>query len=179
MKKKITALLITATMALSLVGCGRNYDGKYTADVDLTELWIDVMNEAHYGNKNYKYDYKGSVIVPYELEISDGEYTITVDKKEAEEILREFTKENSGYWKVGGYQSENAYVNDIMQRSYLYPFNIDESGDIKTSGDKITLEDFCSDGVTLNYDNGELKGDWAPEVFEMVFELDFKPEVEQ
>jgi hypothetical protein len=44
----------------------------------------------------------------------------------------------------------------------------------KISGDKITFEDFCGDGVTLTYDNGELKGDWAPDGFDMDFELDFK-----
>ncbi|WP_155243977.1 hypothetical protein [Butyrivibrio fibrisolvens] len=44
----------------------------------------------------------------------------------------------------------------------------------KISGDKITFEDFCGDDVTLTFDNNEIKGDWAPDGFDMDFELDFK-----
>ena len=38
MMKKLGAIALTATMMLSLIGCSKkNFDGNYTADVDLSE----------------------------------------------------------------------------------------------------------------------------------------------
>ena len=42
MMKKFSAIALTATMILSLVGCSKkNYDGDYTAEIDLSKVFIE------------------------------------------------------------------------------------------------------------------------------------------
>ena len=47
MMKKLGAIALTATMMLSLIGCSKkNFDGNYTADVDLSQYMGTVMKDA-------------------------------------------------------------------------------------------------------------------------------------
>jgi hypothetical protein len=54
MMKKLGAIALTATMMLSLIGCGKkNFDGNYTADVDLS-----VHGNCHEGRHGICCRYK-------------------------------------------------------------------------------------------------------------------------
>ena len=100
MIKKIGALALTAAMMLSLVGCSKkNFDGNYTAEIDYTDFLIETLeeeSEASLGSSDYKWE--GSLVLSYQLELSEGEYSLAYDLDSAKESFRTFMDTNAeGY----------------------------------------------------------------------------------
>lgn len=91
-KRKLVAIALTTTMLLSLVGCGKkNFDGKYTAEVDETDSLVEVI-ESYYGSTDF--DWSGTVIEPYHLELSEGEYTYYADVEVTRTNIEKFMNDN-------------------------------------------------------------------------------------
>lgn len=96
MKKKMAAIAITATMLLSLVGCGKkNFDGEYSGSIECTDALAEVLNQEMASSyDSIDYDWKGSFSLTFNLELEDGEYTLSTDSDAVEEELKEFFGEN-------------------------------------------------------------------------------------
>lgn len=128
MIKKFSAIALTATMMLSLVGCSKkNFDGDYNADIDVSKYMnstiqssitfgeskgqsvdgsytaeIDIADyigaaiessiEDSLGSSDY--EWTGTLIIPMYLELSDGEYNISVDGQTTSDNFKTYMSDN-------------------------------------------------------------------------------------
>ena len=110
MMKKLGAIALTATMMLSLIGCSKkNFDGNYTADVDLSQYMGTVMKDAMesaVGTSDY--EWTGTLVVPYKLELSEGEYTLTVDAEATSDNFKAYMEENIEPFMTSVFENEIA-----------------------------------------------------------------------
>ena len=185
MKKKLGAIVLATTMILSLVGCSKkNFDGNYTAEVDFTDYLIASF-EDEVGSSDY--EWKGSFTMPYQLELSDGEYSLTVDSKATEESFRTFMSDNieeylydvletneedlqeagfTSIWEVMGYSDKDAFLDEMIQEFDMEELEEDESGEYEIDGDVVTLKGVEivdedgeeGEGWPLTYEDGNLTG---------------------
>ena len=88
--KKFTKVLTTA-VAVSMIGAsfaacsgkkGNGIEGKYSAEYDATDDFIDQLGLSVDTNKK--------IIVVYELELEDGEYEISADKDDIVDQIIDF-----------------------------------------------------------------------------------------
>ncbi|MCR5773285.1 MAG: hypothetical protein K6G87_18855 [Butyrivibrio sp.] len=183
MIKKIGALMLTATMMFSLVGCGKNFDGNYTADIDLTDVFVESL-ESEMGSE-IDFEWSGSVVMPYHLELSEGEYTLSVDADATAESLKTFVGDNietyisealateleaagltvdealesygySSIWELMGYDSKDAFLDEMMAEMDISELEETEEGEYEIDGDSITLE-----GVETISEDGEEGEGWV------------------
>ncbi|WP_027204283.1 hypothetical protein [Butyrivibrio fibrisolvens] len=150
MMKKLGAIALTATMMLSLIGCGKkNFDGNYTADVDLSQYMGTVMKDAMesaVGTSDY--EWTGTLVVPYKLELSEGEYTLTVDAEATSDNFKAYMEENIEPFMT------SVFENEIASEPSLEGMTIDEvleaagySSIWETMGYE-SKEDFIADYMT-------------------------------
>lgn len=122
MMKKLSAIALTATMMLSLIGCSKkNFDGNYTADVDLSQYMGTVMKDAMesaVGTSDY--EWTGTLVVPYKLELSEGEYTLTVDAQATSDNFKAYMEENIEPFMT------SVFENEIASEPSLEGMTIDE-----------------------------------------------------
>lgn len=122
MMKKLGAIALTATMMLSLIGCSKkNFDGNYTADVDLSQYMGTVMKDAMesaVGTSDY--EWTGTLVVPYKLELSEGEYTLTVDAEATSDNFKAYMEENIEPFMT------SVFENEIASEPSLEGMTIDE-----------------------------------------------------
>lgn len=148
--KKLSAIALTATMMLSLIGCSKkNFDGNYTADVDLSQYMGTVMKDAMesaVGTSDY--EWTGTLVVPYKLELSEGEYTLTVDAQATSDNFKAYMEENIEPFMT------SVFENEIASESSLEGMTIDEvleaagySSIWETMGYE-SKEDFIADYMT-------------------------------
>ena len=120
--KKLSAIALTATMMLSLIGCSKkNFDGNYTADVDLSQYMGTVMKDAMesaVGTSDY--EWTGTLVVPYKLELSEGEYTLTVDAQATSDNFKAYMEENIEPFMT------SVFENEIASEPSLEGMTIDE-----------------------------------------------------
>jgi hypothetical protein len=184
-KKKLGAIVLATTMILSLVGCSKkNFDGNYTAEVDFTDYLVASF-EAEVGSSDY--EWKGSFVIPYQLELADGEYNLTVDASATEESFRTFMSDNiedylyvvletdeddlaeagfSSIWEVMGYSEKDAFIEEMMGEFDVEELGENESGEYEIDGDVITLNGVEivdedgeeGEGWPLTYEDGNLTG---------------------
>lgn len=92
MMKKLGAIALTATMMLSLIGCSKkNFDGNYTAEVDFTDSLVEVM-ESNFTETDY--EWTGTYIESYKLELSEGKYKYYTDVETSKENYLTFLRDN-------------------------------------------------------------------------------------
>ena len=150
MMKKLGAIALTATMMLSLIGCSKkNFDGNYTADVDLSQYMGTVMKDAMesaVGTSDY--EWTGTLVVPYKLELSEGEYTLTVDAQATSDNFKAYMEENIEPFMT------SVFENEIASEPSLEGMTIDEvleaagySSIWETMGYE-SKEDFIADYMT-------------------------------
>jgi hypothetical protein len=150
MMKKLGAIALTATMMLSLIGCSKkNFDGNYTADVDLSQYMGTVMKDAMesaVGTSDY--EWTGTLVVPYKLELSEGEYTLTVDAEATSDNFKAYMEENIEPFMT------SVFENEIASEPSLEGMTIDEvleaagySSIWETMGYE-SKEDFIADYMT-------------------------------
>jgi hypothetical protein len=150
MMKKLGAIALTATMMLSLIGCSKkNFDGNYTADVDLSQYMGSVMKDAMesaVGTSDY--EWTGTLVVPYKLELSEGEYTLTVDAQATSDNFKAYMEENIEPFMT------SVFENEIASEPSLEGMTIDEvleaagySSIWETMGYE-SKEDFIADYMT-------------------------------
>ncbi len=150
MMKKLGAIALTATMMLSLIGCSKkNFDGNYTADVDLSQYMGTVMKDAMesaVGTSDY--EWTGTLVVPYKLELSEGEYTLTVDAEATSDNFKAYMEENIEPFIT------SVFENEIASEPSLEGMTIDEvleaagySSIWETMGYE-SKEDFIADYMT-------------------------------
>ena len=148
--KKLGAIALTATMMLSLIGCSKkNFDGNYTADVDLSQYMGTVMKDAMesaVGTSDY--EWTGTLVVPYKLELSEGEYTLTVDAQATSDNFKAYMEENIEPFMT------SVFENEIASEPSLEGMTIDEvleaagySSIWETMGYE-SKEDFIADYMT-------------------------------
>ena len=159
------------------------FDGNYTADIDLTDLFVQSL-EAEIGTDS-DFEWSGSVVMPYHLELSEGEYTLSLDGETTIESLKTFIGDNieayitalleeelessgitlddalksygySSIWEIMGYDSKEAFLEDMMAEIDLSDLDETEEGEYEIDGDSITLED-----VEIVNDNGEKEKGWV------------------
>ena len=120
MMKKLGAIALTATMMLSLIGCSKkNFDGKYTADVDLSQYMGTVMKDAMesaVGTSDY--EWTGTLVVPYKLELSEGEYTLTVDAEATSDNFKAYMEENIEPFMTSVFENEIASEPSLEGETY-------------------------------------------------------------
>ena len=150
MMKKLSAIALAATMMLSLIGCSKkNFDGNYTADVDLSQYMGTVMKDAMesaVGTSDY--EWTGTLVVPYKLELSEGEYTLTVDAEATSDNFKAYMEENIEPFMT------SVFENEIASEPSLEGMTIDEvleaagySSIWETMGYE-SKEDFIADYMT-------------------------------
>lgn len=150
MMKKLGAIALTATMMLSLIGCSKkNFDGNYTADVDLSQYMGTVMKDAMesaVGTSDY--EWTGTLVVPYKLELSEGEYTLAVDAEATSDNFKAYMEENIEPFMT------SVFENEIASEPSLEGMTIDEvleaagySSIWETMGYE-SKEDFIADYMT-------------------------------
>lgn len=183
-KRKIVAIALTTTMLLSLVGCGKkNFDGKYTAEIDMTDSVVESIVSV-FGETDY--EWTGTYIESYKLELSEGKYNYSTDVETSKESYIAFLRDNvksylysvaeveiaaepdlegmtvdevleaSGYsiWELyTDYDSEDAYLDDVS--SSFESYCEEESGEYEIDGDVVTLN-----GVAIMYDDGDEGEGW-------------------
>ena len=185
MKKKLGAIVLATTMVLSLVGCSKkNFDGNYTGEYDMTDIYIDYMED---GWDKTGYNWEGKVTETYKLEISEGEYTLVVDKKAFESSVKAFLDANledflyyeydateedfleAGYtsvWEFVGYSDKDETIAAEIEADIENLLEDDEDGTYEIDGDVITLggvdivdgEGDKGKGWPLTYEDGDLVG---------------------
>lgn len=183
MMKKLSAIALAATMMLSLIGCSKkNFDGNYTAELDLTDSVVESI-EAGFGETDY--EWTGTYIESYKLELSEGKYNYSTDIEASKESYLAFLRENveaylysvaeaelaadpdlagmtvdevleaSGYsiWECyTDYKTEDEYIDEVANTFDSY--TEEESGEYEIDGDSITLK-----GVdTIDEDGNEGEG---------------------
>ena len=137
-------------MMLSLIGCSKkNFDGNYTADVDLSQYMGTVMKDAMesaVGTSDY--EWTGTLVVPYKLELSEGEYTLTVDAEATSDNFKAYMEENIEPFMT------SVFENEIASEPSLEGMTIDEvleaagySSIWETMGYE-SKEDFIADYMT-------------------------------
>lgn len=184
MMKKLGAIALTATMMLSLIGCSKkNFDGNYTAEVDLTDGFINGLSESV---DVEGYEWKGSWVETVHLELSEGEYTYSSDANATLDNLEKFMNDNvdifyyvygvtedeladygySSIWEYEGYETQEDFIADFMTAYDASDFEEKESGEYEIDGDSITLKGVDTidedgnegEGWVLTYEDGNLTG---------------------
>lgn len=184
MMKKLGAIALTATMMLSLIGCSKkNFDGNYTAEVDLTDGFINGLSESV---DVEGYEWKGSWVETVYLELSEGEYTYSSDANATLDNLEKFMNDNvdifyyvygvtedeladygySSIWEYEGYETQEDFIADFMTAYDASDFEEKESGEYEIDGDSITLKGVDTidedgnegEGWVLTYEDGNLTG---------------------
>ncbi|MCR4636887.1 MAG: hypothetical protein K5754_11675 [Butyrivibrio sp.] len=184
MMKKLGAIALTATMMLSLIGCSKkNFDGNYTAEVDLTDGFINGLSESV---DVEGYEWKGSWVETVHLELSEGEYTYSSDANATLDNLEKFMNDNvdvfyyvygvtedeladygySSIWEYEGYETQEDFIADFMTLYDASDFEEKESGEYEIDGDSITLKGVDTidedgnegEGWVLTYEDGNLTG---------------------
>ncbi|SEQ45823.1 MULTISPECIES: hypothetical protein [Butyrivibrio] len=184
MMKKLSAIALAATMMLSLIGCSKkNFDGNYTAEVDLTDGFINGLSESV---DVEGYEWKGSWVETVHLELSEGEYTYSSDANATLDNLEKFMNDNvdvfyyvygvtedeladygySSIWEYEGYETQEDFIADFMTLYDASDFEEKESGEYEIDGDSITLKGVDTvdedgnkgEGWVLTYEDGNLTG---------------------
>lgn len=102
MKRTVSIILAVAmmtTFAGSCTGCSLSkpkVDGEYIAELDIAPL-ANAAFESMLGDAGFDIDaddFKGEIIIPYILELDDGEYTITIDYDEYIDNYKDYVKDN-------------------------------------------------------------------------------------
>ena len=184
MMKKLSAIALAATMMLSLIGCSKkNFDGNYTAEVDLTDGFINGLSESV---DVEGYEWKGSWVETVHLELSEGEYTYSSDANATLDNLEKFMNDNvdvfyyvygvtedeladygySSIWEYEGYETQEDFIADFMTLYDASDFEEKESGEYEIDGDSITLKGVDTvdedgnkgEGWILTYEDGNLTG---------------------
>ncbi|WP_027215378.1 hypothetical protein [Butyrivibrio fibrisolvens] len=154
MMKKFSAISLTATMILSLVGCSKkNFDGDYNADIDLSKIMastiqgsltfgegssqsfdgaytaeVDIADyicdaiqssiEDTLGSSDY--EWTGTLVVPMQLELSDGEFTLSIDGQTTSDNFKTFISDNIEPYMV------SVFENEISSEPSLSGMTLDE-----------------------------------------------------
>ncbi|WP_022757826.1 hypothetical protein [Butyrivibrio fibrisolvens] len=184
MMKKLSAIALAATMMLSLIGCSKkNFDGNYTAEVDLTDGFINGLSESV---DVEGYEWKGSWVETVHLELSEGEYTYSSDANATLDNLEKFMNDNvdvfyyvygvtedeladygySSIWEYEGYETQEDFIADFITLYDASDFEEKESGEYEIDGDSITLKGVDTvdedgnkgEGWVLTYEDGNLTG---------------------
>ncbi len=140
MMKKFSAIALTATMILSLVGCSKkNYDGDYTAEIDLSKVMsTTIQSSLVFGESSSKsfdgtytaevdiadyvnaaiqssieeslgssdYEWTGTLIIPMQLELSDGEFTLSVDGQTTSDNFVAYISDNIEPFMISVFENE-------------------------------------------------------------------------
>lgn len=177
-KRKLGAVVLTTAMILSLVGCSKkNFDGNYTAEFDYSAI---VQKDFEDTFEISDYEWKGTLIEPISLELSEGEYSYAADAEATMKNYEAYILENidifyyvfdvtedelseygcSDIWEYGGYETKEDLVADFMSVYDISDFEDEESGEYEIDGDVVTLN-----GVDIIYDDGD-KGEGWPLTYE-------------
>ncbi|WP_074756623.1 hypothetical protein [Butyrivibrio fibrisolvens] len=154
MMKKFSAIALTATMILSLVGCSKkNFDGDYNADIDLSKIMAStIQSSLTFGEGSSQsfdgaytaevdiadyicdaiqssiedtlgssdYEWTGTLVVPMQLELSDGEFTLSIDGQTTSDNFKTFISDNIEPYMV------SVFENEISSEPSLSGMTLDE-----------------------------------------------------
>ncbi|WP_022754906.1 MULTISPECIES: hypothetical protein [Butyrivibrio] len=154
MMKKFSAIALTATMILSLVGCSKkNFDGDYNADIDLSKIMAStIQSSLTFGKGSSQsfdgaytaevdiadyicdaiqssiedtlgssdYEWTGTLVVPMQLELSDGEFTLSIDGQTTSDNFKTFISDNIEPYMV------SVFENEISSEPSLSGMTLDE-----------------------------------------------------
>ncbi|SER97690.1 hypothetical protein SAMN04487884_11541 [Butyrivibrio fibrisolvens] len=152
--KKFSAIALTATMILSLVGCSKkNFDGDYNADIDLSKIMAStIQSSLTFGEGSSQsfdgaytaevdiadyicdaiqssiedtlgssdYEWTGTLVVPMQLELSDGEFTLSIDGQTTSDNFKTFISDNIEPYMV------SVFENEISSEPSLSGMTLDE-----------------------------------------------------
>ena len=142
-----------ASFACTSTGCmlsKPDVDGEYVAELDLTPI-MKVAFENSLGAQGIEVDaddFKGEVTVLYELELDDGEYSLTLDYESYVESYTDYVMDN--LLPV----IEDEVINQITAYGYTEEEFLDEMG-------YSSMDEYCEESILASIDTfaGDLEND--------------------
>lgn len=183
-KRKLVAIALTTTMLLSLVGCSKkNFDGNYTAEIDMTDSVVESIVSV-FGETDY--EWTGTYIESYKLELSEGKYNYSTDVETSKESYIAFLRDNvkSYLYSVAEVEIaadpdlEGMTVDEILEASgySIWELYTDyDSEDAYLDDVSSSFESYCEEesgeyeidgdvvtlnGVAIMYDDGDEGEGW-------------------
>ena len=147
MKKIVSVLLATAIMtafAASSTGCmlsKPDVDGEYVAELDLTPIMKSAF-ETSLGDQGIDIDvddFKGEVTVLYELELDDGEYTLTIDYDSYVDSYTDYVMDNL----------VPVLKEEILDQIEMYGYTEDE---FLSEMGYSSMDEYCEESVLASID---------------------------
>ena len=190
MKKIVSVLLASAIMAsfaCTSTGCmlsKPDVDGEYVAELDLTPI-MKCAFETTLGDQGIDIDaddFKGEVTVLYELELDDGEYSLTIDYDSYVESYTDYVMDNllpvieeelieqveaygyteEEFLEMMGYSSIEEYCEDsILSSIDTFAGDLENEtveGDYKVSSGIGSTTVKLDNGTILYFEKGNLVG---------------------